>query len=84
MANNPSYLPDLDEPMWDALEALGYAASRRNVSVAALALAWVLSAPDVTAPLVAPRRPEQFADVQQALEIKLDEDDRAQLAALFN
>jgi aryl-alcohol dehydrogenase-like predicted oxidoreductase len=84
MAIIPGHLPDLDEPMWDALEALGDAARRRDVSVAALALAWVLTAPDVTAPLVAPRRPEQFADVQQALEIKLDEDDRAQLAALFN
>jgi aryl-alcohol dehydrogenase-like predicted oxidoreductase len=84
MAIIPGYLPELDESMWDALDAFGDAARRRDVSVAALALAWVLTAPDVTAPLVAPRRPEQFADVQQALEIKLDEDDRAQLAALFN
>jgi 1-deoxyxylulose-5-phosphate synthase len=84
MAIIPSYLPDLDEPMWDALEALDDSARRRGVSVAALALAWVLTAPDVTAPLIAPRRPGQFADVQQALEIKLDEDDRAELAALFS
>lgn len=84
MAIIPSYLPELDEPMWDALEALDDAARRRDVSVAALALAWVLTASDVTAPLVAPRRPEQFADIQQALEIKFDDDDRAQLAALFN
>lgn len=83
MAIIPGYLPDLDERLWDALEALEEAANRRDVSVAALALAWVLTAPDVTAPLVAPRRPEQFADVQQALEIELDEDDRAELAALF-
>jgi aryl-alcohol dehydrogenase-like predicted oxidoreductase len=82
MAIIPGYLPDL-EPMWEALEALSDAASRRDVSVAALALAWVLTAPDVTAPLVAPRRPEQFADVQQALDIELDEDERAELAALF-
>jgi aryl-alcohol dehydrogenase-like predicted oxidoreductase len=46
-------------------------------------LAWVLSAPGVTAPLVAPRKVEQFADVQQALEIELNEDERAELAALF-
>ena len=84
MAIIPGYLADLDEPMWDALEALADAASRRDVSVAALALAWVLTAPNVTAPLVAPRRPEQFADVQQALDIELDEDDRAELAALFH
>jgi aryl-alcohol dehydrogenase-like predicted oxidoreductase len=84
MAILPASMPDIDQSMWDALEALASAARRRDVSVSALALAWVLTAPDVTAPLVAPRRPEQFADVQQALEIELDEDERAELAALFN
>jgi aryl-alcohol dehydrogenase-like predicted oxidoreductase len=84
MAILPASIPDIDQSMWDALDALAGAARRRDVSVSALALAWVLTAPDVTAPLVAPRRPEQFADVQQALEIELDEDERAELAALFN
>jgi aryl-alcohol dehydrogenase-like predicted oxidoreductase len=84
MAIIPAYLPHIDESLWDALEGLSAAARRRDVSVPALALAWVLTGPDVTAPLVAPRRPEQFADVQQALEIELDEDERAELAALFS
>ena len=84
MAILPASMPDIDQSMWDALDALASAARRRDVSVSALALAWVLTAPDVTAPLVAPRRPEQFAAVQQALEIELDEDERAELAALFN
>lgn len=84
MAIIPAYLPEIDESMWAALDALAAAARRRDVSVPALALAWVLTAPDVTAPLIAPRRPEQFADVQQALEIELDEDERAELAALFD
>jgi aryl-alcohol dehydrogenase-like predicted oxidoreductase len=84
MAILPSSLPELDESMWDALEAFGERARRREVSVPALALAWVLTAPDVTAPLAAPHRPEQFADVQQALEIEMDEDERAELAALFD
>lgn len=83
MAILPAAMPDIGPSMWDALDALASVARRRDVSVAALALAWVLAAPDVTAPLVAPRRPEQFADVQQALEIELDEDERAELAALF-
>jgi aryl-alcohol dehydrogenase-like predicted oxidoreductase len=84
MALLPGAVPELDESMWDALDALTEAARRRDVSVAALSLAWVLNAPDVTAPLVAPRQPEQFIDVQHALEIKLDEGERAELAALFN
>jgi 1-deoxyxylulose-5-phosphate synthase len=83
MAIIPSYLSDLDDATWDGLDGLAAAARRRGVSVPALALAWVLSAPGVTAPLVAPRKVEQFADVQQALEIELNEDERAELAALF-
>jgi aryl-alcohol dehydrogenase-like predicted oxidoreductase len=83
MAIIPAHLPDITEPMWDALDALTDAARRRDVSVPALALAWVLNAPDVTAPLVAPRRAEQFADIEQALQIELDEDERAELVALF-
>jgi aryl-alcohol dehydrogenase-like predicted oxidoreductase len=70
--------------MWDAIDALSAIARRREVSIAALALAWVLNAPDVTAPLIAPRRPEQFKDVEHALEIGLDDDDRAELARLFS
>ena len=84
MAILPSHFPSIDDSMWDALDALAAAARRRDVSVPALALAWVLTAPEVTAPLVAPRKPEQFTDVQQALEIELDEDERAELAALFD
>jgi aryl-alcohol dehydrogenase-like predicted oxidoreductase len=80
----PGAFAALDDSIWDSLDALAAAARRREVSVAALSLAWVLTAPGVTATLVAPRRPEQFTDVQQALEIALDEDERNELAALFD
>lgn len=84
MAIFPASMPDVNQSTWDALDALATAARKRDVSVPALALAWVLTAPEVTASLVAPRRPEQFTDVQQALEIELDQDERAQLSALFD
>jgi aryl-alcohol dehydrogenase-like predicted oxidoreductase len=83
MAIIPEYLRGLDDQIWDGLEGLAAAAREREVSVAALALAWVLTSPDVTAPLVAPRRPEQFADVEAALTIELDEPEREALASLF-
>jgi aryl-alcohol dehydrogenase-like predicted oxidoreductase len=83
MAILPAAVAELDESTWNALDALTDAARQRDVSVAALALSWVLNAPDVTATLVAPRQPKQFTDVQDALDIELDEDDRAKLAALF-
>jgi aryl-alcohol dehydrogenase-like predicted oxidoreductase len=84
MAILPGAFAALDDSIWDSLDALAAAARRREVSVAALSLAWVLTAPGVTATLVAPRRPEQFTDVQQALEIALDQDERSELAALFD
>jgi len=58
------------------------AAERRAISPAALALAWVISHEGVTAALVAPRRPDQFNMVRDALSVTLDTDQRAELAAL--
>lgn len=75
--------PELDDSTWRGLTGLQEAARVREVSMAALALAWVLSVPEVTAPLVAPRSPDQFADVEEALRIDLSADERAELTALF-
>jgi aryl-alcohol dehydrogenase-like predicted oxidoreductase len=58
-------------------EALG-------VSVPALALAWVLANTDVTAALVAPRRRDQFAMVEEALALSLDGDQRDKISALLS
>lgn len=80
----PSFVHELDAMQWQALDGLRAEARRRDVSMAALALAWVLTAPDVTAPLVAPRHPGQFADVRLALEIHLDQDERHALAGMFS
>ncbi|MCW2528456.1 MAG: aldo/keto reductase [Pseudonocardiales bacterium] len=79
----PEYMPTFDDALWTGLHGLAAAAERRGVTTAALALAWVLSSPDVTAPLVAPRRPEQFDDVATALNCHLDPDERTELATLF-
>ena len=80
----PSFVHDLEDIPWHGLERLAAEAVRRDVSMAALALAWVLAAPDVTAPLVAPRRPNQFADVEQALGLRLDPEERERLGSLFS
>lgn len=65
------------------VDALAVEARRRGVSPSGLALAWVLSHPLVTAPLVAPRRVDQFDAVEEALAMTLDPDERDRLAALF-
>jgi NDP-hexose 2,3-enoyl reductase len=48
-----------------------------------LALAWVLSNPNVAAAVIGPRRPEQLDAVLPALDLRLSETERDELAGLF-
>ena len=50
---------------FDALEAFERAASGRGVSMAALAIAWLLHLPEITAVVVGPSRLEHLAPVQR-------------------
>jgi aryl-alcohol dehydrogenase-like predicted oxidoreductase len=61
------------------VQRLGREAARLGVSTAALALAWVMADQGVAATIVAPSSPAQFDDVVQALELRLDADQREQL-----
>ena len=47
----------------------------RGVSMAQVALAWVLKNPVVTAPIVGPTKPHHLADAVAALDIQLTEDE---------
>jgi aryl-alcohol dehydrogenase-like predicted oxidoreductase len=68
---------------FDALEALEREAAARDVSMAALAIAWLLHVPEVTAVVVGPNTVEQLAPVVEALEVALDPGERARIGALF-
>jgi aryl-alcohol dehydrogenase-like predicted oxidoreductase len=48
-----------------------------------VALAWVLSNPVITAPIIGPRTMDQLTGAQRALEIKLDESARKKLDEIF-
>ena len=65
------------------LERFQAAAAGRGVEPAALAIAWVLSHPQVTAVVVGPRRPEQLEPAVAALELRLSPQERDELAELF-
>jgi aryl-alcohol dehydrogenase-like predicted oxidoreductase len=71
------------ERTFAALDALAAAAAGRGIGTAALAVAWVLAQPGVTATIVGPRRPEHLGVVAEALELRLSGDEAAELAALF-
>jgi aryl-alcohol dehydrogenase-like predicted oxidoreductase len=72
-----------NERTFDALEAFEAAAAERGVAPATLAIAWILGNPRVTAVIAGPRRPEQLQPYLAALELPLSEQERDELASLF-
>ncbi len=77
------YLKFLTPETLEGLARLQAEADRRGVSMAGLALAWVMSHPHVTAPILGPRKPEHSQPVREAMSLKLTSAEREQLSALF-
>jgi aryl-alcohol dehydrogenase-like predicted oxidoreductase len=73
-----------DDAVFDALEAFEREALGRGVSMAGLALAWLLGVSDVTAVVVGPTRVEQLEPVREALAVELTADEHAHLGGLFS
>jgi aryl-alcohol dehydrogenase-like predicted oxidoreductase len=65
-----------------AVEALARTAGDRALSLSTLALAWLITDPQVTGVVIGPRRPEQVAQAVAALDVTLTDDERSTLAAL--
>ena len=78
-----AYLHFQDDRVFDALEAFEERARERDTSPAALAIAWLLGDPNVTAVIVGPRRAEQLRPALEALDLQLSPSEREELAALF-
>ena len=72
-----------DGQVYDALEAFEAIARERETTPAALAIAWLLGDPHVTAVVIGPRRPEQLRPALDALELDLSPPEHEQLASLF-
>ena len=73
----------VNERNFRGLDRFQAAAAERGVESAELAIAWVLSHPQVTSVIVGPRRPEQLEAALKAVEIRLSEQERNELAELF-
>lgn len=65
------------------LSALAEEARSRGVETSALALAWVLHHPRMTAAIIGPRRPEHLDQPLAALGVTLSAEDAARLAGFF-
>lgn len=76
------YLKLWNRATFDGLKRLELEAEQRGVSLAGLALAWVMSSPDTTAPIIGPRRAEHFQPFREALELKLTADEREAISRL--
>jgi aryl-alcohol dehydrogenase-like predicted oxidoreductase len=72
-----------DDAVWRGLDGLAAAAAERGTSQAALAIAWLLGDPRVSAVVVGPRRPEQLEPALAALEHPATAAERDDLARLF-
>ncbi|ORY88883.1 aryl-alcohol dehydrogenase [Leucosporidium creatinivorum] len=64
-------------------EALEKVAKARGYSMAQVAIAWILSNPDVTAPIVGSTKVESFAELAAATHIKLSAEEIASISAPY-
>ncbi len=69
--------------VFDALEALEAEATERGVSMAGLALAWLLGQPEVTGVVVGPGRAEHLAPATEAIRLNLTAADVSRLTEVF-
>ena len=72
-----------DESDRVVVDAVGDLAKRRGLPRAQIALAWLLAQPGVTAPIVGATKPQHLSDAVAALDITLDDDEIAALAAPY-
>ena len=77
------YLRYWNEVTFAAIAELTERAADLGVSTAGLALAWLRHHPDITAPIVGPRRVDHFGPVVEALSVDLSESDFENLGRLF-
>jgi len=75
-----SYVAD---EVFDGIERLEASAVQRGVSMAALALAWALHVPEVTAIVIGPNRVEHLDDVRAALGVALAHHEWAEIGGWF-
>ncbi len=71
---------DIDQPVIAALKEV---ADNRGTSMARIALAWVLSNPVVTAPIIGASKPGHIEEALAALELELSENEKATLEAHY-
>ncbi|MEI6899084.1 MAG: aldo/keto reductase, partial [Bacteroidota bacterium] len=70
------------EKAWDIIDVMVEIAGQYNVSVAQVALAWLLRKPAVTSIIIGAKRQEQLLDNIASTQLQLSEDDMRRLDAI--
>jgi len=84
MTQRPDGYRDFEnDVVFDALEELENEAAAREVSMAGLALAWLLGVPEITGVVAGPTRAEHLEPVSEALSLELSTDEHTHLRGLF-
>ena len=73
------YVSFANDRTYTALEHLDQLARERGVSMAGLALGWLLAHDEITAVVVGPTRPEHLEPVREALDLNMSQTEAAQL-----
>jgi aryl-alcohol dehydrogenase-like predicted oxidoreductase len=76
------FLPRNEETGWKIIDALSAVAKRRSISIAAVALAWLLAKPWATTVLLGASKPAQLEDNLKAADLDLTVAEVAELDAL--
>jgi aryl-alcohol dehydrogenase-like predicted oxidoreductase len=71
------------ERLFDVTEGLAPLAEAKSCSMSQLALAWCMQQPGVTSPIIGPRTMDQLEDNLGALEVVIDDADRARIDELI-
>ena len=74
----------LNDATYRGLANLAQHAAQRGSDMASLALAWVMSHPMMTAPIIGPRKPEHLQPALNALNITLTASDRNQIEIVLS
>lgn len=75
--SRPNMRRRFTEGVLDVVDGIGPVAEAKGCTVSQLALAWVMSRPGVTAPLVGPRTMEQLEDNLGAFDVEITAEDEA-------
>lgn len=83
LVQNAQYIKRYGDPRhWETAERFTAFAQERKLHPASLAVAWVMSHPAITAPIIGARNVEQLRSSLHAVEIEMTPDLRAEMSAL--